>query len=247
MRILIADDETLARSRVHSLLGEIGGHDVVAEAANGEEVIEAYNRVTPDLILLDIRMPVMDGMEAAQHLSMLESPPAVIFTTAYGEHALRAFELHAVDYLLKPIRKARLEEALASARSLNKAQLAALKQDQQKPYQRSHISVCSRGNVHLIPVANIIYFLAEQKYITVRHTGGEDIIEDSLKSLENEFGDNVLRIHRNALLATAYLEGLEKSRSGQSFARLKGCEQRLDVSRRHVAEVRRQLKRRCKS
>jgi two-component system response regulator AlgR len=241
MKILIVDDEPLARSRLQSLLGEIGGHQLIGEAGNGREALDLCAARNPDILLLDIRMPGMDGLELAGHLSHLDNPPAIIFTTAYDEHALAAFETRAVDYLLKPIRKEKLEQALYKARSISRAQLNAL--GRLDDSGRSHISAQASGSLQLVAVADIIYFQADQKYVTVRHTGGQLLIEDSLKSLEDEFGERFLRIHRNALVATARLQALEKLPYGGYHARLQGTDERLEVSRRHVTDVRRYLKR----
>jgi two-component system, LytTR family, response regulator AlgR len=195
-------------------------------------------------VLMDIRMPGMDGLEAAMHLMGMESPPMVIFTTAYDQHALHAFEVNAVDYLLKPIRKDRLAAALDKAKKLTLQQLQEINQAQETPQARTHISVHLRGNIRLVPVQDILYFMADSKYVTVRTTSEEHLIEDSLVNLEKEFGEKVfLRIHRNALVATDYIKGIEKSTTGNWQVALKGLEKKLDVSRRHAAAVRRWARR----
>jgi len=239
MKILITDDEPLARDRLRRQLVEIGGLEVVGEAASGGEALELSERLRPDLVLLDIRMPGMDGLEAAMHLAAQEQPPAVIFTTAYGDHALAAFEANAVDYLLKPVRRERLEQALDKARWLNRAQLDALKQA--APAARTH--VCSRltSGIKLVPVKEIIYFRADHKYVMARHIHGEVLIEDSLKDLSREFADDFLRIHRNTLIAKSFLEGLERCPDGSYRARLRGVAERPEVSRRLVPFVKQHL------
>lgn len=239
MRVLIVDDEKLARDRLRELLNEIGGHVVAGEAANGNEAVEKTVELNPDVLLMDIRMPGMDGLEAAMHLMGMESPPSVIFTTAYDQHALDAFEVNAVDYLLKPIRKDRLAKALVKAGKLSLQQLQELNQAQEQPAPRTHISVHLRGNIRLVPVPDIVYFLADSKYVTVRTSKEEHLIEDSLVNLEREFGSNFLRIHRNALVATNYIQGIEKDPSGTWHVNLKGIEKKLAVSRRHAVTVRR--------
>ncbi|HLQ24429.1 MAG TPA: LytTR family DNA-binding domain-containing protein [Acidiferrobacterales bacterium] len=239
MRILIVDDEKLARDRLRELLMEIGGHAVVGEAMNGAEAVEKTTELNPDVLLMDIRMPGMDGLEAAMHLMSMETPPSVIFTTAYDQHALDAFEVNAVDYLLKPIRKDRLDKALAKAGKLSLQQLHEINQAQEQPAARTHISVHLRGNIRLIPVPEIIYFLADSKYVTVRTAKEEHLIEDSLVNLEREFGKAFLRIHRNALVATTYVQGIEKDANGTWQVNLKGLEKKLAVSRRHAVAVRR--------
>lgn len=244
MRVLIVDDEKLARDRLRELLNEIGGHVVVGEGMNGNEAVEKAAELNPDVVLMDIRMPGMDGLEAAMHLMGMESPPMVIFTTAYDQHALHAFEVNAVDYLLKPIRKDRLAAALDKAKKLTLQQLQEINQAQESPQARTHISVHLRGNIRLVPVQDILYFMADSKYVTVRTTGEEHLIEDSLVNLEKEFGEKVfLRIHRNALVATDYIKGIEKSTTGNWQVALTGLEKRLDVSRRHAAAVRRWARR----
>jgi two-component system response regulator AlgR len=244
MRVLIVDDEKLARERLRELLNEIGGHNVVGEAMNGNEAVERSAELNPDVVLMDIRMPGMDGLEAAMHLMGMENPPKVIFTTAYDQHALHAFEVNAVDYLLKPIRKDRLAGALDKAKKLTLQQLKDINEAQESPRARTHISVHLRGNIRLVPVKDILYFMADSKYVTVRTPTEEHLIEDSLVNLEKEFGERMfLRIHRNALVATDFIKGIEKSTGGNWQVALKGSDKKLDVSRRHAAAVRRWARR----
>ncbi len=243
MRIVIADDEKLARARLRELISKIGDHTVVGEAVNGSEAVERSLELKPTVLLLDIRMPVMDGLEAAMHVMSMENPPAVIFTTAYDQHALEAFEVNAVDYLLKPIRKDRLAAALQKARRTSMRQLRQLNQSQDEPAARTHISVHMRGQISLVPAQDIIYFMADSKYVTVRTSTEQHLIEDSLISLEEEFGDHFLRIHRNALVAVNYIRGIEKQPSGRWCVLLKSTDDKLDVSRRHTPAVRRWTRR----
>jgi len=239
MRVLIVDDEKLARERLKELLNDIGGYTVVGEAMNGAEAVEKASELNPDVLLMDIRMPGMDGLEAAMHLMGMENPPSVIFTTAYDQHALDAFEVNAVDYLLKPIRKDRLANALTKAKKLTQKQAREISQARAEPQARTHISVHLRGNIRLVPVPDIVYFLADSKYVAVRTSGEEHLIEDSLVNLEKEFGDRFLRIHRNALVATQSIKGIEKSPAGTWQVSFKDLDSKLDVSRRHTAAVRR--------
>lgn len=244
MKILIVDDEKLARDRLARMVAGIDGCELIGEAPNGLEAVRAVQALDPDVILLDIRMPGMDGLEAAQHISKAEAPPAVIFCTAYEEHAVDAFRVNAVGYLLKPVRQADLEEALASARRANRAQLAALRDDETVGGNaRTHISARTRRGIELIPVGEVRYFQADQKYVTVRHGEGELLIDETLRELENEFGDRFVRVHRNALVAVRYLEGLERDPQGHYSVRMKGVDERLSVSRRHVSGLRKFIQR----
>ncbi len=241
MRIIIVDDEPLARERLRRMAEACDGCEVVDEAADGRSAVTACSESRPDVVLLDIRMPGMDGIEAARHLARLPQPPAVIFTTAYGDYALQAFDAQAVDYLLKPVRAERLAQALEKARRLTAAQLEAVAAAEPAPQGRTHLASSLHGNLTLIPVGEVLYLRADQKYVTVRHQEGEALIEDSLKSLEEEFGERFVRIHRNALVARNALAGLEK---GEDCARVRlhGCDERLEVSRRHLPEIRRLLR-----
>jgi len=246
MKILIADDEPLARERLIHILKEIDKNYQLIEASNGLEAIEQVNDEEPDLVLMDIRMPGMSGLEATQHLVASEKPPAIIFTTAYDEYALQAFESQAVDYLLKPIRKERLEKALGNCSKLNKLQLEQLGQQNQDVTYRTHISAQIRGTILLIPIKDICCFLADHKYITVKYIKDkelvETIIEDTLKSLEDEFESAFLRIHRNALIRKDKIEALQKQDDGRVLLKLKGAEEGFEVSRRHLAVIRKLMK-----
>jgi two-component system response regulator AlgR len=239
MRVLIVDDEKLARDRLRELLTDIGGYTVIGEAMNGAEAVEKASELNPDVLLMDIRMPGMDGLEAAMHLMGMEHPPSVIFTTAYDQHALDAFDVNAVDYLLKPIRKDRLANALTKARKLTMKQAQDLHHARKEMPARTHISVHLRGNIRLVPLPEIIYFLADSKYVVIRTSNEEHLIEDSLVNLEKEFGERFLRVHRNALVATQFIRGIEKSTVGTWQVNLRGIDKKLDVSRRHTASVRR--------
>ncbi len=241
MKILIVDDEAPARARLRSLVDELGGHEIVAEAASGQQALDACQAQDVEVVLLDIRMPGMDGLTSAARLSQLEQPPAIIFVTAYGDYALEAFDTAAIDYLLKPVRQQRLAKALDRARRLNRAQLEAL-QAEDGDGAREHI-LCNRpAGAELVPIADIAYFLADQKYVAVHHRAGEDLIEESLRSLVSEFGDRFVRIHRRALVARDRLAGVEKGEDGRVYARLHGRDERLEISRRHLPQVRRLLK-----
>ena len=242
MKILIADDEPLARSRLISIIGDMSQHEVVGEAEDGEEVLKLTDKLEPELVLLDIRMPGMDGLETALHLSIMDNPPAIVFTTAFSEHALQAFDSNAVDYLLKPIRPERLEQAISKAKKINRAQLLELGKDTETEHTRTHISAQISGNIQLIPINDIYFFHAEQKYVTVRHKSGEVIIDESLKLLEEEFSEHFIRIHRNALVATNYLSSVEKTGTGSWVVKMRDIESSLEISRRHMTQVRKHIK-----
>ena len=241
MKIIIVDDEKLARDRLHRLIGELDDHQVVAEATNGSEAIQLTEQFKPDIILLDIRMPVMDGLEAARHISSHKNPPAIIFTTAFSDHALEAFESHAVDYLLKPVKLDRLQGSLSSCTRLNRAQTKDHIQDITLNEVRRHICARVRGNLVLIALEDIYYFHAEQKYVTVRHTNGELLIEEPLKALEEEFSEEFHRIHRNALIRLDKIAGMRNNADGHQVF-FSDIEDRMEVSRRHLPGVRKILK-----
>jgi len=240
LKVLIADDEAPARSRLKDLLTDIGNIQVCGEASNGLEVITLTEKLKPDVLLLDIRMPKMDGIEAAKHLQGLAQPPAVIFTTAYDSHAVTAFEMSAVDYLLKPIRLERLQAALLKAGKLLPAQLSEIDKLSAK---RTHLSISERGRILLVPVAEIIYLRAELKYVTVRTAQHTYLIEASLTQLEQEFSTTFIRLHRNCLVASAYIAGYEKRniaghQEKQWVALLKDVPDTVIVSRRQQHLIR---------
>lgn len=238
MMVLIVDDELLARQRLCRQLAELGYPEPL-EASNGLDALDVYARYKPDLVLVDIRMPVMDGVELAQQLAGLDNPPAVIFTTAFAEHALQAFDSHAIAYLLKPVRKEKLAAALEHASTLNRVQRAALSNAEGQ--DRTHISARVGDNLERVAVEDIIYFHADQKYVAVCTTEQRLLIDESLKALEQEFTRNMVRIHRNALVRMDKCRALEKTENGY-FLVFNGCEDRLEVSRRHLPEIRALIK-----
>ncbi len=240
MKILIVDDEPLARERLKALINDTNLGEVIGEASNGRESLELAQALNPNLILLDIHMPLMSGLEAASHLIKLSPPPAIVFTTAHDEHALEAFEANAIDYLLKPIRQNRLEKALQKAQTLTQAQLNSSIHSHSA--SRTHISASQRGGVQLIALENIIYLQADTKYVTVRHTEGEALIDEPLKTLEKEFAHLFVRIHRNALVSRHYIQGIKKEPNGAYRITLHRVDDQLEVSRRQASTVRKIIK-----
>ncbi|GHE39819.1 LytR/AlgR family response regulator transcription factor [Vulcaniibacterium thermophilum] len=236
LKVVIADDEPPARERLKSLLGDIGDVEVIAEAGDGQQALQACAEHAPDLVLLDIAMPGMDGLEAARHLAAFEPRPAVVFCTAYDVHALSAFEAEAIDYLVKPVRPERLAAALERVRTFAAGRRQA--QDAPARPRRTHLCARLRGNLRLIPIEDVHYFHAEEKYVVVHHARGEDLIEESLKSLEDEFGDRFVRIHRNCLVARHELIELKRRPDGHVQAVLRHAKEPLEVSRRCVAHLR---------
>jgi two-component system response regulator AlgR len=240
MNVLIVDDEQLARQRLRHMLNGMGEH-VIAEAETGEQALAKAQHISPDIVLMDIRMPGMDGLETAAYINQLENPPAIIFTTAYSDHALQAFETHAVDYLLKPIKRDRLALAMQAARRLTRLQLQNLRAEHEAGV-RSRICVKTRGNIELVPVEDIIYFQADQKYVTLRTDEHEYLIEESLTTLEDEFGERFIRIHRNALVAENGIVGLAKNCDGHTCIVMRDIDDQLEISRRHLPSIRKKLK-----
>ncbi|MGH8273548.1 MAG: LytR/AlgR family response regulator transcription factor [Gammaproteobacteria bacterium] len=228
MRILIADDEAPARSRLRRLVGESGAGEVVGEAASGRETLAAVESLHPALVLLDIRMPEGDGISVAQALARSEPPPAVIFVTALADRALAALEAGAAAYLVKPVMRERLAEAIARARRPTQAQLAALTINNAV---RTHLAARVGRDLRLIPLADVQYFRAEDKTTTAILARGEVVLDDSLATLETEFPNQFVRIRRNLLVARSAI--LRLTRDGtESRAELANGEQ-LPVARRH--------------
>jgi two-component system, LytTR family, response regulator AlgR len=245
MRIFIADDEALARERLKALLEDMAGElqtSVVGEAKNGLEALEALPASGADVVLLDIQMPGMGGLELARHLAGLERAPAVVFVTAHDRHAVEAFELNALDYLLKPVRAERLAAALRKAAASGPTGREQLARAAHAP--REYLSVVERSRIVLVPVRDILFLRAEQKYVTVRTREREHLVEESLVALEKEFSVPFVRIHRNCLVARAAIRGFERA-SGSDEAHwqvvVDGLAERLPVSRRQWPVVREQI------
>lgn len=238
LSVFIVDDEQPARNRLKELLGDCARQlplQLLGEAGNGHEALDQLSARPADVVLVDIRMPKMDGIELVQHLNKLPHPPVIIFTTAYDTYAIQAFELHAVDYLLKPVRQQRLLDALLRARTATGVRNDVLQKIAPQP--RRNFSIHERGKIHLIPVEQVRYLRAELKYITVRTLEREYLIEESLSALEQEFGETFIRIHRNCLVAKKEIEGFEKLTDENTSethwtVKLKGIEERMPISRR---------------
>ena len=245
LKILLVDDEPLARDRLRTLLADLAGQrpsEVVGEAGNGLQALDRLREQTVDVVLADIRMPGMDGIELASHLGRLEKPPAVIFTTAYDNYAVQAFDLNAVDYLLKPVRAQRLLAALQKV-SVHRADADLLAQigQQVRGGGRTHLSCHERGRLLLVPVAEVLYFKADLKYVTARTVDREYLLDEALTHLESEFADRFLRLHRAVLVAKDALAGFEKAAGDDAeaygWALLRGVPEKLPVSRRQWALV----------
>jgi two-component system, LytTR family, response regulator AlgR len=239
LRVLIVDDETLARSRLRTLLGDCASPalSVEGEAANATQAVELLRRQSFDLALLDIHMPGADGLTLAQTLRTLPRAPAVIFVTAHAEHAVQAFDLEAVDYLTKPVRLERLQQALQKVERVLRGRTEGA-----APASGDSLLIQERGRTERVPLAEVLYFKAELKYVTVRTPAKTYILDGALSELEDKHGADFLRIHRNALVARRAIRSLEKHvdpEEGEGWAvRLRGVEELLSVSRRQLTAVR---------
>jgi two-component system response regulator AlgR len=246
MKVLVVDDEQPARDRLKQLLDDEPEYEVVGEAANGRAAIEQTAELQPDILLLDIRMPGMDGIETAHHLNRLDNAPAIVFTTAYDEYAIDAFDARAVGYVLKPVRRSRLKTALEQASRLAPSLLSTVATDARMRTDRQFICARAHGELKLIPVTDIVCFRAEQKYVIVDHDEGQVLIDEPLKALAEEFSDSFVRIHRSALVAIRSILRLEKTADGKNRIVLRDDshvdDKELIISRRHLAEVRKRLK-----
>lgn len=244
MKVLIADDERPARTRLRQLLQQSGSDfEVVGEAENGDQVLALCDVLNPDVVLLDIRMPGKDGLQICKQLSTANLPPAVILVTAFDEHALQAFDVHAVDYVLKPVHQQRLDAALQKAVIFQAARKINAEQQSARDHaRRTHLSIKDRDTVYRVPVSEILYVKAEQKYVVVRTDKLELLSSESLKNLEQEFEDMFMRVHRNALVAIQHIASLEKHRNGQCFIQFNSISDEIEISRRHTSSARHWLK-----
>jgi two-component system response regulator AlgR len=242
LRVLVVDDEAPARARMKSLLADLASelpNRLAGEAANGVEALALLESEPVDVALVDIRMPRMDGIELVRHLHGMEHPPSVIFTTAYDQYAVQAFELNAVDYLVKPVRAQRLHAALEKARRAALPPRETL--EKLGSEARRHLSISERGRILLVPVSEILYLKAELKYVTARTSAREFLLDESLTHLEQEFAARFVRVHRNCLVAREAIAGFEKSAGDDGEAHwlvlLAGLPDKLPVSRRQWPTV----------
>jgi two-component system response regulator AlgR len=240
LRALVVDDESLARARLRTLLSECtqpAAH-CVAEATNAMQALAMVQHHPVDVALIDIHMPGADGLTLARALGALERAPALIFVTAHAEHALDAFELEAVDYLTKPVRLERLQQALQKVERFVQSR-RGLEADLSK---NDVLVIQERGRMERVPLAQVLYFKAELKYVTVRTATRSYILDGSLNELEEKYSDDFVRIHRNALISRRAVRALEKhfdAEEGEGWAvRLNGVDDLLAVSRRQLAAVR---------
>ena len=243
MDVLIVDDEPLARQRLSRLVNDLG-YSVIAEAANAEHALAAVKEFDPSILLLDIEMPGENGLQVAELIAKMDTPPAIIFTTAYDQYAIDAFNTLAAGYLLKPIQKQQLEKALDKAKSLSKLQLFVLTENEKTsaPSQRSQIAAKTHRGMDIIPLENIACFIADHKYVMVISHDGQVLIDETLKELEQEFSETFCRVHRNALVSKKHIQGLERDNQGHYYVRLAGVEEKPMVSRRYTSKVKAQLK-----
>ena len=250
MKLLICDDEKLARERLMRLVTALPNCEVVAQAEQGAQALEFVQLYQPDVVLMDIQMPGMNGLDAAIRLNQLAHPPAIIFCTAYEAYAIAAFNTQAVGYLLKPVRQEALQAALLSAQRLNQVQLKTLEQLTQAASQstlpvnaeRTHLSARTHRGIELIALQTIRLLKAEQKYVLAKTSEQEILIDDSLKELEQMFPHSFIRVHRNALVALRHITGLQWIRAGYYAVQLEGLAETVPVSRRYLSQVRKKLR-----
>lgn len=239
MKCLIVDDESLARTRLKAILSDVSKDFNIIESDNGQDALNKCNDYAPEVVFLDIRMPGMSGMEVAQHLTAFKNPPAVVFTTAYNEFALEAFDANAIDYLLKPIRRDRLKIALKKLRPMDPEKYTSLPLDE----PRQNFALTEKGRIRLVPLEDVIYFRADSKLVRLRTIDGEHVISEVLNSLEDELDDKFLRVHRNALVSKMHIDALTKDEAiGKWLVHFKTVADTLEVSRRQTTRVRKWLR-----
>ncbi|GAB3005489.1 DNA-binding response regulator [Arenimonas maotaiensis] len=229
LSVLVVDDEPLAVERLCALLAEMPDCALAGVAGNTREAWQLAQRLLPDVVLLDIAMPGESGLELAGRLATLPKPPAVVFCTAFGQHALQAFDAQAIDYLLKPVRRERLADSLARARRLISISVP--------PVSEAFVAATVGGVIRRIALADIRYLHADDKYTVAHHQGGEHVLDQTLKELEQQFPAQLVRIHRNCLVNRAQLQALRRDADGHVWALLKDIQRPLEVSRRCAGEL----------
>lgn len=237
LRTIIVDDEALSRKHFKHIAEQVGGMLLVGEAVNVVEARELYQRLQPEVIILDIRLPGTSGLDWARELSELPCPPAVIFSSAYESHALEAFRSGGDGYLLKPVRPDLLRDALAKVSKGSRALRSAAVPNG----ERRFLTIKSRRGLTVLPIEDVRYFYADQKYVMAVTEDGERVLDEALRHLETEYSDALLRVHRNALVTIEHVMGLKRLNSGQYQVELQGIEGGPVVSRRHLSEVRKRL------
>ncbi|MBL4743574.1 MAG: response regulator transcription factor [Cycloclasticus sp.] len=243
MRILIADDEPLARQRLKLLAQEIcPNSDIYADASNGLEALKQCIELQPDIALLDIRMPIMDGLQAAAEISKAGLQTHVVFVTAYDQYALEAFDKNAIDYLLKPIRKDRLERSIEKISRMAAPPANTDNTTEKLRSPRQQFCAHTHHGLKVVAAQNVLFFKADNKYVLACTANDNILLDESLKKLEEEFSDAFFRIHRNALVKIAAIKTIEKSADGSFEIHLHACDERLTISRRHQAELNRLLR-----
>ena len=242
MDILIVDDEALGRTRLVRLVKDLG-YSEIYEANNAGDAWAIIQTTDPQVVLLDIEMPGENGLELAKKISELDQPPAIIFTTAYDQYALDAFNTIASGYCLKPVQKQQLEAALKKAGTATKLVQNTIQHSQRPEAKNGRQHITSKGHrgVNLIPISDIRIFMADQKYVQVISTQGLALIDETLKDLETEFATQFIRIHRNALIAINHIQGLERDSKGHYIVKLSGVEEKPLVSRRYTAKIKQLL------
>tara|TARA_R110001592_G_scaffold177076_2_gene417348 strand:+ start:161838 stop:162593 length:756 start_codon:yes stop_codon:yes gene_type:complete len=236
--VFIVDDEALARDRLKRLIESLPDYAVIGEAENGDIAIKTIPEINPDIVLLDIRMPGKDGLAVAEKLSTLAQIPAIIFCTAYDEYAISAFKYNAIGYLLKPVRKEELTQALNNAQRLNQLQVKQVQQQLETQDEDAKIFVANTWQgQELIPFDSIYFFKSDHKYLTVVHEQGETLSDQTLKDLEQAYHSLLIRVHRNTLVNKHLISSLVKKADGHYEINIKNCAQKVSVSRRHVSDI----------
>jgi two-component system, LytTR family, response regulator AlgR len=233
VKILVVDDEPLARDRLIRLLADMDSVNNVKSAANGIECLEKLSTFQADVVLLDIRMPGENGLQVAEQINQLITPPAIIFCTAYDEYALEAFRVKAQNYLVKPVSRVALSKALENSGQVTRAHISTLNHQAEV----DAISVHNGREKELVPLAEVFYFRADQKYVSMFCERGERIMDDSLKAFEERFPDSLVRVHRNTLVFRPRIERLHRDNEGGYWVTLKDVPEPISVSRRHAKDI----------